>query len=44
MIFMERAERMAYKVLTAADWAALHSDTFRGAPIDVADGAVRLPL
>jgi len=32
----------AYKVLTAADWAALQAGTFAGAPVDLADGFIHL--
>ncbi len=31
-----------YKILTAADWAALESDAFLGAPVDLADGFIHL--
>jgi len=33
---------MAYKVLTAADVAALDAGVFQGAPIDIADGYIHL--
>jgi uncharacterized protein (DUF952 family) len=32
----------AYKVLTAADWAALRAGTFLGSPVDLADGFIHL--
>ena len=32
----------AYKILTAADWAALAAGTFAGAPVDLADGFIHL--
>jgi uncharacterized protein (DUF952 family) len=35
-------DNIAYKVLTADEWAALSADAFRGAPIDVADGFIHL--
>jgi uncharacterized protein (DUF952 family) len=35
-------EPVAYKVLTAEQWAALSADTFQGAPIDIADGCIHL--
>jgi len=35
-------DRIAYKVLTAADAAALQAGVFTGAPIDVADGYIHL--
>ena len=35
-------EPIAYKVLTADEWAALDADAFHGAPIDVADGFIHL--
>jgi len=35
-------DRIAYKILTADQWAALDADTFAGAPIDQADGFVHL--
>jgi uncharacterized protein (DUF952 family) len=31
-----------YKVLTAADWAALNSGTFLGSRVDLADGFIHL--
>jgi uncharacterized protein (DUF952 family) len=34
--------RVAYKVLTAGQWAALQTGQFRGAPVDVADGFIHL--
>jgi len=33
---------IAYKVLTAEQWAALDADTFDGAPVDQADGYIHL--
>lgn len=33
---------LAYKVLTAAQFAALQAGTFEGAPIDIADGYIHL--
>jgi uncharacterized protein (DUF952 family) len=38
----EVVETIAYKVLTAADWAALDAGTFRGSPVDLADGFIHL--
>lgn len=35
-------EPIAYKVLTAAQFAALQAGRFEGAPVDVADGFVHL--
>jgi uncharacterized protein (DUF952 family) len=35
-------EPIAYKVLSADDWAALNADVFHGAPIDIADGFIHL--
>ena len=35
-------DRIAYKVLTAADAAALDAGVFRGAPVDIADGYIHL--
>jgi uncharacterized protein (DUF952 family) len=35
-------EKIAYKVLTAADWAALETGVFNGAPIDRVDGFIHL--
>lgn len=32
----------AYKVLTAAQFAALQAGTFEGAPVDIADGYIHL--
>ena len=36
------AAKIAYKVLTADEWAALKADAFQGAPIDRADGFIHL--
>ena len=36
------AATTAYKVLTAADWAALEAGTFVGTPVDLADGFIHL--
>jgi uncharacterized protein (DUF952 family) len=33
---------IAYKVLTAEEWAALSADAFHGSPIDIADGFIHL--
>ena len=38
----DMAETTAYKILTAAELAALEAGTFEGAPIDRADGYVHL--
>jgi divinyl chlorophyllide a 8-vinyl-reductase len=35
-------ERIAYKVMTAADVAALDAGVFNGAPVDIADGFIHL--
>lgn len=35
-------DTIAYKVLTADEWAALNAGTFQGAPIDTADGFIHL--
>ena len=35
-------DKIAYKVLTANEWAALNAGPFNGAPIDVADGFIHL--
>lgn len=35
-------EAIAYKVLTAAQFAALRAGTFTGAPVDLADGYIHL--
>jgi uncharacterized protein (DUF952 family) len=35
-------DKIAYKVLTAAEWVALNADAFEGAPIDIADGFIHL--
>ena len=35
-------DKIAYKVLTADEWAALNADAFQGAPIDRADGFIHL--
>ncbi len=35
-------ETVAYKILTAADLAALQTGTFTGAPVDVQDGYIHL--
>jgi uncharacterized protein (DUF952 family) len=35
-------ERIAYKVMTAADVAALEAGVFNGAPVDLADGFIHL--
>jgi uncharacterized protein (DUF952 family) len=37
-------EKIAYKVLTADEWAALNADAFQGAPIDMADGFIHLSM
>jgi uncharacterized protein (DUF952 family) len=36
------SDKIAYKVLTADEWASLNAGTFRGAPIDIADGFIHL--
>jgi uncharacterized protein (DUF952 family) len=36
------ADKIAYKVLTADEWAARNAGPFHGAPIDIADGFVHL--
>ncbi len=38
----ELREALAYKVLTAEQFAALQAGAFEGAPVDVADGYVHL--
>jgi uncharacterized protein (DUF952 family) len=35
-------DEIAYKVLSADEWAALDAGTFEGAPIDKADGFIHL--
>ena len=35
-------DKIAYKVLTADEWAALNAGVFEGAPIDKADGFIHL--
>ena len=35
-------DKIAYKVLTADEWAALNAGSFEGAPIDKADGFIHL--
>lgn len=35
-------DTIAYKVLTANDWAALDAGVFNGSPIDIADGFIHL--
>jgi uncharacterized protein (DUF952 family) len=35
-------DAIAYKVLTAADWAVLNAGTFLGTPVDLADGFIHL--
>jgi uncharacterized protein (DUF952 family) len=35
-------DKIAYKVLTADEWAALNASAFHGAPIDIADGFIHL--
>jgi len=35
-------DKIAYKVLTADEWAALSAGPFHGAPIDQADGFIHL--
>jgi len=35
-------DKIAYKVLTADEWAALNAGAFQGAPIDIADGFIHL--
>lgn len=35
-------DQIAYKVLTADEWAALAADAFQGAPIDKVDGFIHL--
>jgi uncharacterized protein (DUF952 family) len=42
MIAHPNADQIAYKVLTADEWAALDAGTFQGAPIDKADGFIHL--
>jgi uncharacterized protein (DUF952 family) len=42
MITHPKADQIAYKVLTADEWAALKAGTFQGAPIDNADGFIHL--
>jgi uncharacterized protein (DUF952 family) len=37
-----QTDTIAYKVLTAADWAALNAGTFLGTPVDLADGFIHL--
>jgi uncharacterized protein (DUF952 family) len=36
------ADQIAYKILTADEWAALSAGVFHGAPIDKADGFIHL--
>jgi uncharacterized protein (DUF952 family) len=35
-------DKIAYKVLTVDEWAALNTGAFQGAPIDMADGFIHL--
>jgi uncharacterized protein (DUF952 family) len=42
MIAHPKADQVAYKVLTADEWAALDAGAFQGAPIDKADGFIHL--
>jgi uncharacterized protein (DUF952 family) len=35
-------DKIAYKVLTADEWAALNAGSFEGAPMDKADGFIHL--
>jgi uncharacterized protein (DUF952 family) len=35
-------DKIAYKVLTTDEWAALNAGAFQGAPIDKADGFIHL--
>jgi uncharacterized protein (DUF952 family) len=35
-------DKIAYKVLTTDEWAALNAGAFQGAPIDMADGFIHL--
>src|SRR5450631_3792708 len=35
-------DKIAYKVLTADEWAALNAGAFQGAQIDIADGFIHL--
>ena len=42
MIAHPKADQVAYKVLTADEWAALGAGAFQGAPIDKADGFIHL--
>jgi uncharacterized protein (DUF952 family) len=42
MITHPKADQIAYKVLTADEWAELKDGTFQGAPIDKADGFIHL--
>ena len=42
MISHPEADQIAYKVLTADEWAALSAGAFEGTPIDKADGFIHL--
>jgi uncharacterized protein (DUF952 family) len=42
LIAHPKADQIAYKVLTADEWAALDAGAFQGAPIDKADGFIHL--
>src|ERR1700733_15395223 len=42
MIAHPKADQIAYKVLTADEWAALDAGAFQGPPIDRADGFIPL--
>ncbi len=37
-----KADKTAYKVFTADEWAAFNAGTFQGSPIDKADGFIHL--
>jgi uncharacterized protein (DUF952 family) len=37
-----KADKIAYKVLTADEWVAFKAGTFQGSPVDKADGFIHL--
>ena len=42
MIAQPEGDQIAYKVLTADEWAAFKAGTFRGSSVDKADGFIHL--
>jgi uncharacterized protein (DUF952 family) len=42
MMAHPEADPIAYKVLTASEWAAYKAGTFEGSPVDQADGFIHL--